>query len=230
MERFARHTILKEIGVEGQKKLSAASVLIIGVGGLGSPISLYLTAAGVGRIGLVDADTVSLTNLQRQVIYSEDEVGESKTLSAKNRLNKLSSSTNIECYNTMFTENNAMDIASGYDIIIDGCDNIKTRYLMSQTAQTLNIPYLYGAISEFDGQVSLFNYNNGVNYEDLFPIEIAELDEKSTGGVVGALPGIIGSIMAIEAIKVIVGCGEPLRNRILAIDTLSMNINILALD
>ncbi|MEG1574613.1 MAG: HesA/MoeB/ThiF family protein [Bacteroidales bacterium] len=230
MGRYDRQTVLAEIGEKGQQALSEAAVLVIGVGGLGSPASLYLAAAGVGRIGLVDGDVISLSNLQRQVLYSEKEVGMPKAVCAAGRLKELSHSLKIDIYNEMLTSENSLDIARGYDIIVDGCDNIATRYLINDVAIKLGIPYIYGAVSEFCGQVSLFNYKNGKSYEDLYPKGSFSSTCSSAIGVIGALPGIIGSIEAMEAIKVITCAGETLRNRLLTVDSLTMEFNMYELD
>lgn len=226
MERYNRQIILEEIGEEGQLALSQASVLIVGVGGLGSPASLYLAAAGVGRIGLVDGDSVSQSNLQRQVLYKEREVGKPKAGCAEERLKELSGNIEIDIYPEMLTDKNAVEIARSYDIIVDGCDNTVTRYLINDTAIKLGIPYVYGAISGFCGQVSLFNYQGGKNYEDLYPKGSLPSEKPPVTGVIGALPGIIGSIEAMEAIKIITSAGETLRNRLLTLDALTMEFNI----
>ncbi|MFI3289058.1 MAG: HesA/MoeB/ThiF family protein [Rikenellaceae bacterium] len=230
MERYSRHTMLSQIGVEGQQKLHAASVLLVGVGGLGSPIALYLTAAGVGCIGIIDGDVVSESNLQRQVLYRESEIGEAKVECAKRRLKGLNSEVKIDSYNMLFDRQCAKEIASKYDIIVDGCDNFETRYLIDEVCAELNIPYVYGSIGEFHGQVSLFNYQGGVRYIDLYPDREALIDlPKGVSGVMGVVPGVVGSIEAAEVIKVITGCGTPLRNRLFTIDLLTMESQILEL-
>ena len=228
MDRYSRQHALKEIGIEGQQKLLNSSVLIVGVGGLGSPIALYLVAAGVGRIGLIDDDTVSLSNLQRQVLYCESEVGRSKVECAKLRLNALNSATKIECYNARLNSENADNIVANYDIIIDGCDNYETRYLINDTCVKLERPYIYGAIGEFSGQVSVFNYMGGKTYRDLYPDEerLCSMPRK-TIGVVGSIPGIVGTIQATEAIKIITNSGVILSNKLYIIDMLTMNNQII---
>ena len=228
MDRYNRQHILKEIGVEGQERLKNSSVLIVGVGGLGSPIALYLVAAGVGRVGLIDDDTVSLSNLQRQVLYCESEVGHIKVDCAQRRLNALNSTTKIETYNTRFNSDNAEDIASNYDIIIDGCDNYETRYLINDTCVKLGKPYIYGAIGEFSGQISVFNYKGGKTYRDLYPEEelLCSMPRK-TIGVVGSIPGLVGTIQATEAIKIITNSGIILSNKLYVIDMLMMNNQII---
>lgn len=223
--RYNRQTKLPEFGEEGQRKLAEAKVLIVGVGGLGSSIALYLAGAGVGQIGLADADVVSESNLQRQVLYKESEIGKLKVECAKKRLSELNSTIQIDCYPFRFDTENAEKIASQYDLIIDGCDNFSTRYLIDDVAAKLNIPYIYGTIGEFHGQVSVFNLNGGCRYRDLFPEQPA--DNNLPKGVLGPVPGIIGTWQAMEAIKVIAGIGEPLRNQLLTVDFLSLEINIL---
>ena len=229
IERYQRHISLKEIGLEGQEKIKNASVVIVGVGGLGSPISLYLTAAGVGRIGLVDDDVVSLPNLQRQILYSEDEIAKSKIECAAQRLKELNSEVVIETFNLRLNESNAKQILKNYDIVVDGTDNFQARYLLNDTCIELGKPYVYGAVREFSGQVSVFNFANNSNdakkttYRDLFPTN----DELiKNNGLLGVLPGIIGCVEANEVIKIITGIGEVLSGKIFSIDLLSMESNI----
>ncbi len=226
--RFSRQTMLPQLGEEGQRKLASAKVLLVGTGGLGSPIALYLAGAGVGRIGLVDADIVSETNLQRQVLYKENEIGLPKVECAGKRLMELNSTVKIDCYPYRFDAENGEKIASQYDLIIDGCDNFATRYLMDEIAFKLNIPYIYGSIGEFHGQASVFNYRNGCRYCDLYPKEDAAfMGEPVIKGVLGPVPGVIGTLQAIETIKVITGMGKPLRNRLLTVDLLTMEMFVL---
>ena len=229
MERYHRHILLKEIGPEGQRKLNNAAVLIVGVGGLGSPVSLYLAAAGVGRIGLMDDDTVSESNLQRQVIYTTEEIGLPKVVCAEKRLKALSPETIIETYPYRLENENAVSIISQYDIVVDGCDNYTTRYLINDTCLQLGKPYVYGTIGEFQGQVAVFNYLNGFSYRDIYPDEsyLTSLPRPEQG-VMGAVPGIVGSIEAAETIKIITGAGNTLNNRLLTIDILNMEVNILS--
>ena len=228
MDRYNRHHILKEIGIEGQELIQNSSILIVGVGGLGSPIALYLVAAGVGRIGLIDDDNVSLSNLQRQVLFCEDEVGQSKVECAKRRLNALNSTTIIDTYNTRLSRENADTIISNYDIVIDGCDNYETRYLINDTCVKLGKPYIYGAIGEFSGQISVFNYMGGKTYRDLYPDEELLCSmPRSTIGVVGSIPGLVGTIQATEAIKIITNSGVILSNKLYIIDMLNMNNQII---
>ena len=222
MERYVRHLLLPEIGEEGQRRLCKARVLLVGVGGLGSPIALYLAAAGIGCIGLMDDDVVSISNLQRQILYTEKEIGELKVVCASRRLKELNSELHIDVYPFRLTQENAMDIISLYDLVIDGCDNFQTRYLLSDVTSQMDIPYIYGAIREFDGQVSVFNLPGGCTYRDLFPEkEISEMSEPSKG-VLGVLPGIVGCVEASETIKWITGCGELLNRRLWTIDLLTL--------
>lgn len=227
--RYNRHILLKEIGVAGQQKLRKASVLIVGVGGLGSPISLYLTAAGVGRIGLMDDDTVSESNLQRQVLYTTDEIGLFKVKCAAQRLKSHSPETIIDTYQYRLDSENAEQIISRYDIVVDGCDNYVTRYLINDTCVRLGKPYVYGTIGEFQGQAAVFNYQNDFSYRDIYPDEtfLTSLP-RPVSGVMGAVPGIIGTIEASETIKIITGAGIPLNDRLFTIDVLNMEINILS--
>ena len=219
-ERYIRHINLKQIGETGQKKLQQSSVLIVGVGGLGSPISLYLTAAGLGRIGLIDFDTVSLSNLQRQILYTENDLGKPKVEIAYNKLKALNSELKIDIYNFKLTVDNAEEIISNYDIIVDGCDNFDTRYCIDDICNKLEKPYVYGSIGEFKGQVSVFNYKGSKSYRDLFPENYSVNNDLP--GVMGVTPGITGTIQAAEVIKIITESGEVLRNKLLIIDILSM--------
>ena len=182
--RYARQTMLPEIGEEGQKKLSQAKVLIIGVGGLGSPISIYLTGAGVGTIGLMDDDKFSVSNLQRQILYTEDEVGKSKVFCAEKRLKKLNNDICVIAYEEKLTKENAQSIIAEYDIVVDGCDNFNTRYIISDACEALKKVYVYGAICAFDGQVSVFDYKKGYSYRDLYPDEKGMLEMPDRKSVV----------------------------------------------
>lgn len=224
-QRYDRHLRLSEIGSEGQKKLRDASVLLIGVGGLGSPIALYLAAAGIGRIGLVDDDRVSLSNLQRQVLYSEEEIGKLKVECARKRLLQNNSHLQVNIYPERLDENNVARIFRDYDMVIDGCDNYETRYLIDRMSKTFGMPYIYGSIGEFHGQVAVFNCLDSCSYRDLFP------DPQTTPqvpkGVMGVMPGVIGTLQASEAIKLITGAGEPLINKMLTIDLLTMEMKLL---
>lgn len=230
MERYNRQIILPELGEAGQERLRQAKVLIVGVGGLGSPIALYLTGAGIGTIGLVDDDVVSVSNLQRQVLYSEPEVGLPKALQAKKRLETLNSTIQINAYPIRLDRNNAENIISQYDIVVDGCDNFSTRYLINDTCVKLGKVYVYGAIRAFDGQVSVFNYQGGMSYRDLFPDEEEMLSMPAPPkGVLGVTPGVVGSVEAAEVLKIIGGYGEVLNGKLWMIDLKTMETNIIAL-
>lgn len=230
MERYSRQIILPELGEKGQEKLKEAKVLIVGVGGLGSPISLYLAGAGIGNIGLVDDDVVSESNLQRQVLYTECETGLPKVVQARKRLNELNSEIKIEAYYTRLTEKNADEIISKYDIVVDGCDNFKTRYLINDTCVKLGKVYVYGAIRAFDGQVSVFNYRGGKNYRDLFPDEEEMLSMPAPPkGVLGVTPGLIGCVQANEVIKIICGYGEILSDKLWYINLKTLQTNTILL-
>lgn len=225
--RYNRQIILPDFGVAGQERLKAASVLIIGAGGLGAPNLQYLTAAGVGRIGVIDFDQVSLTNLQRQVLFNTDEVGANKATTAANKLKALNPETAFDVFETQLSAENAMDIIAGYDLVVDGSDNLPTRYLVNDACLFLDKPLIYGAIFRFEGQVSVFNQqledgSRGPNYRDLFPTPPPPemVPSCSEGGVFGVLPGIVGSMQANEAIKVITGIGTTLSGKLLLFDSL----------
>lgn len=229
MERYNRQIILPELGKEGQQRLQRAKVLIVGVGGLGSPIALYLTGAGVGTIGLVDDDVVSISNLQRQVLYSESEVGQSKAIQAKKRLEALNSDVQINAYPTRLTKDNAANIIHPYDIIVDGCDNFATRYLINDTCVQQGKVYVYGAIRAFDGQVSVFNYQGGPDYRHFFPDEAEMLSmPHPPKGVLGVTPGMVGCAEAAEVLKIIGGYGEVLSGKLWMIDLKTMETHLIA--
>ncbi len=222
--RYSRHLVMPEIGMAGQAKLRAASVLCVGVGGLGSPAALYLAAAGVGRLGLVDEDTVDLSNLQRQVLYRDDELGQSKVALAAERLSRLNPEIDIEPFATRLDADNVMDIIAGFDLIIDGSDNFPTRYLVNDAAVLSGKPVVYGSVLRFDGQLSVFGAPGGPCYRCVFPDPPAPgtVPNCAEGGVLGVLPGIIGSMQALEAVKLITGRGEPMVGRLLLFDGLAM--------
>ncbi|HEX9728551.1 MAG TPA: molybdopterin-synthase adenylyltransferase MoeB [Gemmatimonadales bacterium] len=229
--RYSRHLILPEVGVEGQRALKAASVLLVGAGGLGSPLGLYLAAAGVGRIGLVDFDTVDLTNLQRQVLYGTRDVGRSKLASARDRLSDLNPHVALETYDTRLTSANALEILRDYDLVIDGTDNFPTRYLVNDACVLLGTPNVYGSIFRFEGQASVFATREGPCYRCLFrePPPPGLVPSCAEGGVLGVLPGLVGVIQATEAVKLILGAGESLIGRLLLIDALGMQFRTLRL-
>jgi adenylyltransferase/sulfurtransferase len=222
IERYSRHLIMPEVALEGQKKLKKASVLIVGMGGLGSPLSMYLAAAGVGRLGIVDFDVVDYTNLQRQVIYSTDNVGQSKLESARNRLKGINPHIRIETHETRLTSENAIELFKNYDIIIDGTDNFPTRYLVNDACVLLGKPNVYGSIFRFEGQVSIFYAKEGPCYRCLYPEPPPPglVPSCAEGGVLGILPGTIGLLQATEAVKLILGMGEPLIGRLLLYNAL----------
>ena len=230
-ERYSRHLILPEVGLEGQKRLKAASVLCVGTGGLGSPLLLYLAAAGVGRIGIVDFDVVDHSNLQRQVIHGTSWVGKPKIDSAKNRILEINPFCQVDLYETRVSSENAIAIATPYDIIIDGTDNFPTRYLMNDVSVLLNKPNVYGSIFRVEGQATVFNYEGGPNYRDLYPEPPPPgmVPSCAEGGVLGVLPGVIGCIQATEAIKIILGQGTTLSGRLLLYNALDMTFRQLKL-
>lgn len=229
--RYSRHLIMPEVGLEGQKKLKNSKVLCIGAGGLGSPLSLYLAAAGVGTLGILDFDVVDFSNLQRQVLHSEKTVGEPKVESAKNRLLELNSDINVVTYNQRLDSSNAMDVMEGYDVVVDGTDNFATRYLTNDACVFLGIPNVYGSIFRFEGQVSVFDAKRGPCYRCLYPEPPPPglVPSCAEGGVLGILPGVVGTIQASEVVKLVIGEGAPLAGRLLFLDVLEMEPRILKL-
>lgn len=229
--RYSRHLIMPEVGVEGQEKLKAASVLLIGTGGLGSPLGLYLAAAGVGRLGLVDFDVVDFTNLQRQIIHGTKDVGRPKLDSATERIHDINPEIQVEGYETRLTSENAFEIMNPYDIVIDGTDNFPTRYLVNDACVLLGKPNVYGSIFRFEGQASVFDATRGPCYRCLYhePPPPGLVPSCAEGGVLGILPGIIGVIQATEAVKLIIGKGSPLIGRLLRFDALEMKFQELKL-
>ena len=230
-QRYSRHIILPEVGLEGQKRLKAASVLCIGSGGLGSPLLLYLAAAGIGRIGLVDFDIVDSSNLQRQIIHSEAWVGKPKIQSAKDRIESINPHCQVDLYETALTSANALDIMAPYDVVVDGTDNFPTRYLSNDASVLLDKPYVYGSIFRFEGQATVFNYEGGPNYRDLYPEPPPPgmVPSCAEGGVLGVLCGIIGTIQATEAIKIILGAENTLSGRLLLYNAWDMKFRELKL-
>jgi sulfur-carrier protein adenylyltransferase/sulfurtransferase len=222
--RYGRQLVLPQLGAAGQQRLKAARVLVVGAGGLGSPVAMYLAGAGVGTLGLVDFDTVDLTNLHRQLLHGTRDVGRPKLDSARDRLHDLNPHVHLETYPTPLTSANALEIMQGYDLVIDGTDNFATRYLVNDACVLLGIPNVYGAIFRFEGQASLFATAGGPCYRCLYPEPPppGSVPNCAEGGVLGVLPGIVGSIQATEAIKHILEIGETLAGRLLLIDTLSM--------
>ena len=229
--RYSRHLIMPEVGMDGQLKLKAASVLCIGAGGLGSPVTMYLAAAGVGRLGIVDFDVVDHSNLQRQVIHGTPDVGRPKLDSARDRLNAINPEVKIETHNVALSSENALELLAGYDIIVDGTDNFPTRYLVNDACVILGKPNVYGSIFRFEGQASVFATKNGPCYRCLYPEPPPPglVPSCAEGGVLGILPGVIGTIQATEAVKLIIGVGEPLVNRFMIYDALRMRFRELKL-
>jgi adenylyltransferase/sulfurtransferase len=229
--RYSRHLIMPEVGMEGQLKLKKAKVLCIGAGGLGSPLALYLAAAGVGRLGIVDFDVVDFTNLQRQVIHTTADVGKPKLTSAKESILELNPNVEVVTYETRLTSENALDLLKDYDIIVDGTDNFPTRYLVNDACVLLGKPNVYGSIFRFEGQVSVFDARKGPCYRCLYPEPPPPglVPSCAEGGVLGVLPGIVGCIQAMEAIKLIIGQGQPLIGRLLVYDALSIKFRELKL-
>ncbi|MCL4844959.1 MAG: molybdopterin-synthase adenylyltransferase MoeB [Acidobacteria bacterium] len=224
VKRYSRHLIMPEVGMDGQRRLKQASVLCIGAGGLGSPAALYLAAAGVGRIGIVDFDVVDFSNLQRQVLHGTPDVGRPKLDSARDRLTALNPEVRVETYETPLTSKNALDLFADYDVIVDGTDNFPTRYLVNDACVLLGKPNAYGSIFRFEGQASVFATKDGPCYRCLYPEPPPPglVPSCAEGGVLGVLPGIIGTIQATEAIKIVLGVGEPLVGRFLLYDALRM--------
>lgn len=229
--RYSRHLLIPEVGLEGQRKLKAASALVIGTGGLGSPVALYLAAAGVGRIGLVDYDVVDSSNLQRQVIHGTSKINTLKVESARQRMLDINPDIQVEVYNEPFTSANAMRIAAPYDVIIDGTDNFPTRYLSNDVSVLLGKPNVYGSIFRFDGQLSVFYAKQGPCYRCLFPEPPPPglVPSCAEGGVLGVLPGTIGTLQATEALKLILGVGEPLIGRLLLYNALDLSFDFVKL-
>lgn len=230
-ERYSRHLILPEVGLEGQKRLKAASVLCVGTGGLGSPLLLYLAAAGIGRIGIVDFDVVDRSNLQRQVIHGTSWVGKPKIQSAKDRILEINPYCQVDLYETHLSSENALQIMEPYDIVVDGTDNFPTRYLVNDACVLLGKPNVYGSIYRFEGQATVFNYEDGPNYRDLYPEPPPPglVPSCAEGGVLGILPGIIGVIQATETVKIILGKGTTLKGRLLLYNALDMKFRELKL-
>ncbi|MCY7274532.1 MAG: molybdopterin-synthase adenylyltransferase MoeB, partial [Phormidesmis sp. CAN_BIN44] len=229
--RYSRHIILPEVGLDGQKRLKAASVLCVGTGGLGSPLLLYLAAAGVGRIGIVDFDVVDTSNLHRQIIHGVSWVDKPKIESAKHRILEINPTCQVDLYETRLSAENALEIARPYDLVIDGTDNFPTRYLVNDVCVLLGKPNVYGSIFRFEGQATVFNYEGGPNYRDLYPEPPPPglVPSCAEGGVLGVLCGIIGTIQATEAIKIILGQGNTLSGRLLLYDALEMKFRELKL-
>jgi len=229
--RYSRHILLPQVGEEGQRALKRSRVLLVGAGGLGSPVALYLAAAGVGTLGLVDFDTVDLSNLQRQILHGSAGIGSSKIDSARERLVDINPNVSIEPYRTRLTSQNALGIARGYDVIVDGTDNFATRYLVNDTSVLLGIPNVYGSVYRFEGQASVFGAPNGPCYRCLFrdPPPPDLVPSCAEGGVLGVVPGLVGTIQATETIKLLLGLGETLVGKLLTIDAMKMSFRTLTI-
>jgi len=229
LRRYQRHLTLPEVGVAGQKKLKASSVLLIGAGGLGSPLALYLAAAGVGRLGIVDFDVVDETNLQRQVLHGTKDVGRPKLASARDRLLDLNPYITLDLHETLLTSENALDLIADYDVVADGTDNFPTRYLVNDASVLTGTPNAYASIFQFEGQVSVFGTPDGPCYRCLYPEPPPPglVPSCAEGGVLGILPGLVGTLQATEVIKLLLGIGEPLLGRLLLIDALSATFRTL---
>src|SRR5437879_2565551 len=224
IRRYSRHLILPEVGLSGQKKICSTNVLCIGAGGLGSPIAMYLAAAGIGRLGILDFDSVDFSNLQRQIIHGTEDVGRPKTQSAKDTIQRINPNVDVVLHNARITSENALDLIRPYDIVVDGTDNFPTRYLTNDACVLLKKPNVYGSIFRFDGQASVFYPGKGPCYRCLYPEPPppGEVPSCAEGGVLGILPGLIGCIQATEAVKLILGKGSTLIGRLLLYDALSM--------
>jgi adenylyltransferase/sulfurtransferase len=231
LQRYARHLSLPEVGVAGQAKLKEARVLLVGAGGLGSPVALYLAAAGVGTLGVVDFDRVDVTNLQRQVLHSTGDIGRPKTESARVRLHGVNPHVDVRTYDTALTSENALDIIRRYDIVVDGTDNFQTRYLTNDACVLLGKPNVYGSVFRFEGQASVFATADGPCYRCLFrePPPPGLVPSCAEGGVFGVLPGLVGMIQATETVKLILGVGEPLVGRLLLVDAMRMSFRTIQL-
>jgi sulfur-carrier protein adenylyltransferase/sulfurtransferase len=231
LRRYGRHLVLPEVGTEGQRRLKQARVLLVGAGGLGSPAAMYLAAAGVGTLGLVDFDAVEITNLQRQIIHGTSDIGRPKLDSASDRIRDINPHVHVEQYDTALTSANALGIARDYDVIVDGTDNFPTRYLVNDTCVLLGIPNAFGSVLRFEGQASVFATDDGPCYRCLFrePPPPGLIPNCAEAGVLGVLPGLIGTIQATEAIKLILGKGDPLIGRLLLVDALSMQFRTIQL-
>ncbi|MEO7218362.1 MAG: molybdopterin-synthase adenylyltransferase MoeB [Gemmatimonadaceae bacterium] len=228
--RYSRHLLLDEVGIDGQRRIKNARVLLIGAGGLGSPSALYLAAAGVGTLGLVDFDVVDATNLHRQILHGTSDVGRSKLDSARDRLHDVNPHVHVEQFNTRFDSSNALEILGGFDIVVDGTDNFATRYLTNDAAVLLGKPNAFGCIFRFEGQASVFGAPDGPCYRCLFrePPPAGLVPNCAEAGVLGVLPGLVGTIQAVETLKLILGIGEPLIGRLLLIETLGMTFRSIA--
>ncbi len=236
LKRYSRHLVLRDFGVEKQLRLRQAKILMVGAGGLGSPALLYLTAAGVGTIGIIDSDTLEISNLQRQILYTVNDIGKNKAEAAIERLKLLNPLTDLRCYPLRLTALNALEILSDYDVIIDGTDNFATRYLINDACILLDKPFVYASILQYEGQAAVFNLRNkaggfSANYRDVFPEPPSgdSIPNCEQAGVLGVLPGLLGCIQANEVIKIITGIGEPLSNTLLLLDSATMQQSLITI-
>ena len=231
-KRYSRHIILPEIGIEGQMKLKSAKVLVVGCGGLGCPVLQYLTATGIGTIGIIDFDIVSESNLQRQILFSTEDIGKPKVIVAKEKISKQNPFITINIFQVKIENSNALEIIKDYDIVVDGCDNFATRYLLNDACVMLDKPLVSGSIFKFEGQVTVFNYKNGPTYRCLYPEPPlpGEMPACSDIGVIGVIPGIIGILQANEVIKIITNIGEVLSGKLLTVDALTLQFNLFSFD
>jgi sulfur-carrier protein adenylyltransferase/sulfurtransferase len=234
LQRYSRHLVLQDFGIENQVKLRDAKVLVVGAGGLGCPALLYLTAAGVGTLGIIDSDTLEISNLQRQVLYTMSDLGKNKAEAAVDRLSQLNPLTRFKTYPVKLTSGNALDILAAYDVVVDGTDNFPTRYLINDACVLLDKPFVYASILQYEGQASVLNYREtsghfSANYRDIFPEppEAESVPNCEQAGVLGVLPGMLGCIQANEVIKIITGLGQPLSNRLLLLDSATMEQNVI---
>lgn len=225
-KRYERQLILPELGIEGQKQLATKCVVVVGAGGLGSPIIYYLAAAGVGEIRIVDDDTITLSNLQRQILYTEADLGKRKALQAVEKVQALNSDCTLVPYPKRFTDENARSIAKNCHLIIDACDNLATRYVLDRVSEELSIPYLYGAVEGFTGQIALFRCDGAAGYADLFPSYDKERDKEPVP-ILGAVAGVVGGMIAVEALKVLLGFGHRLAGKLLQFDALTCTTSLL---
>ena len=232
LQRYGRHVVLPDVGLEGQRKLKAGRVLLVGAGGLGSPVALYLAAAGVGTLGLIDFDVVDISNLQRQVLHGTSDVGRSKLDSARDRIRDANPHVAVDTYEMRLTSANALDILRDYDVVVDGTDNFATRYLTNDACVLLGKPNVYGSVFRFEGQASVFATESGPCYRCLYPEPPPPglVPSCAEGGVLGVLPGIVGTIQATEALKLLLGIGEPLVGRLLLIDALGSRFRVVSLE
>lgn len=230
-QRYQRHFTLPDFGMEKQLKLKNAKVLVVGAGGLGSPVLLYLAAAGIGKIGMIDNDRVDISNLQRQVLYNTNDIGQSKAKTATDKLKSINPNIDLDCYEENLSTSNALEIIQKYDLIIDGTDNFPTRYLINDACTILEKPFIYGSVFRYEGQLAVFNYKGGPTYRDLYPEPPSpdSVPNCAEGGVLGILPGIIGCYQANEAIKIITGIGEVLSGKLMILDILSNQQQIIRL-